>query len=202
MTEHDDATTLPAELPAGWSRAPEPPAWVLEQNLEATEWVNVGDRRWRAVLPSVFASHLLLLVDAAGADFMRYAVDLDYGDPMNDTIVDETFGHLQERLDHEALPECVAPGCTEKGVCLMIAAEIGHLAGKVYAAGDEIRMCQPHGYDVYRAGDGLDNIAEWLRPDAEVLDPWHYAAATYDRLTPEQLRQKRGRLPRMLRESP
>lgn len=199
MTEHNE-TAPPAaeELPAGWPDAPAPPAWVLEQNFAAKNWRNLGARRWRADLPDPFAPILLLMVNAAGTATMRYAFDLDYGDGRNDEVIAEVFGHLQESLDHEALPECVAPGCTEKGVSLMVAAELGHLAGKVYAKGDEIRMCQPHGYDVYRAGEGLDQIAEWLRPDAEVLDPWHYAAASYDRLTPDQLRQKHGRLPRLL----
>lgn len=199
--QHDDASPPAATaLPAGWRHAPEPPAWVLEQNAGAEGWRNVGGRRWRAVLDSMYAPHLLLLVNDAGTGFMRYAMDLDYGDPLNDVLVADVFDHLQANLDHEALPECVAPGCTDKGVVRMVAAELGHLAGRIYAKGDEIRMCQPHGYDVYSAGEGLDNIAEWLRPDAEVLDPWHYPAAAYDRLTTDQLRQRRGRLPRMLRE--
>ena len=115
-------------------------------------------------------------------------------------VLDDTDDRAH--LHHQALPECVAPGCTEKGVCQMIAAEMGHLAGRVYAKGDQIRMCYPHAGDVMKAGEGLDQIAEWLRPDAEIIDSWHRVAAAYDGLTPDELRRKRGRLPRMLRECP
>lgn len=195
MTEPND-TAAPA-----WATSPAPPAWVLEQlDPGATGWRNVGERRWRADLDNVYAPVLLVLVDAAGAGFMRYAVDVDLGGPEEDFQVDLAFRGMQEHLDHEALPECVAPGCTERGVCLLTAAEMGHLAGKVYAAGDEIRMCCPHAGDVMKAGPGLDQIAEWLRPDAEVLDPWVYPHALYDQLTGEQARRKYGRLPRMLRD--
>lgn len=196
MTDPND-TAAPA-----WETTPAPPAWVLEQldAPAATGWRNVAARRWRADLPSVFAPALLVLVDAGNLRFMRYAVDVDLGSTEEDFQVDLAFRAMQEHLDHEALPECVAPGCTERGAFLLIAAELGHLAGKVYNKGDEIRMCGEHAGDVMKAGPGLDQIAEWLRPDAEVLDPWAYPHALFDGLTDEQCRQKFGRLPRMLRE--
>lgn len=200
MTEHDE-TIPPAatDPPTGWQCAPTPPAWVLEQIPTATGWRNAGERRWRATLPEPFDLHLLVLVNTAGNSFTKHAIDLDYGDPMNDEIVDQTFSDLQDQLDHEALPECVKPDCTEKGTARMVAAEIGHLAGKVYAAGDEIRMCQPHAYDVYRAGEGLGSIAEWLRPDAEILDPWLTAQYRYYGADDDYIHRTRARLPRMLR---
>lgn len=199
MTEHDETTPPAAEgPPAGWPDATEPPAWVLSQNLAARNWRNLGACRWRADLPDTFAPILLLLVNAAGTATMRYAFDLDYGDGRNDEIIAEVFGHLQEGLDHEALPECVAPGCTEKGASRFYAAELGHLAGKVYAKGDEIRMCAPHASDTLSAGVGLDQIAEWLRPDAEVLDPEYLMAGRYDGFPDDYIHRTRARVPRLL----
>lgn len=181
----------------GWETAPAPPAWVLE-HLSAGGWRNAGERRWHGSLDGVHLSDLLVLVNTAGTGFMRHVLCLaDYG-PDDEFIRDWVFDELQAGLDHEALPGCVAPGCTAKGVCRMVAAELGHLAGRVYAAGDEIRMCHPHALDVYRAGDGLDSIAEWLRPDAEVRDPYALIASAYDQLTPEDSRRKYARLPRLM----
>jgi len=68
----------------------------------------------------------------------------------------------------DALPECVVPGCTDKGRYIFVAAEPGRLAGRDWEPGDQIRICPRHGHDIYRAqgARGMNQLAEWLRPDA------------------------------------
>jgi hypothetical protein len=176
------------------------PGWVAGHHPAATGWRAAGERRWRAKLPDPFGCDLLVLVNAAETRMMHYALDLDdFGPDDAGEVAARTFGDMQARLDHEDLPECVAPGCTEKGVAKFVAAELGHLAGKVYNAGDEIRMCYPHANDVFTAGEGLDSIAEWLRPDASVREPEYRIAGRYDGFSDGHIHRTRARLPRMLR---
>lgn len=73
---------------------------------------------------------------------------------------------------------CVAPGCNEPARLVFVAAEHGRLAGREWNPGDEVDLCPPHGCDIYRAQGvyGVDELAEWLRPDAR-LDALDYYTA-------------------------
>lgn len=190
MTENHEGPPAATEEPPAWWTAPAPPAGVLEQLTEAGDWRALGVRRWAGAVANVSSPDLLVLVNADGTGFMRYPVDLADDDMA--VIVGDLFDDMQARLDREALPECVAPGCTDKGAALFHAAALGHLAGEVYNAGDPIRMCWRHSNDVLSAGERLDQIAEWLRPDAEALDPHHPAVTA-------SIHRTRALLPRMLR---
>lgn len=80
--------------------------------------------------------------------------------------------NLENQIRRLKLPECIVPECGEKAPAQLHAAEHGKLAGHLFSPGDEIDLCPKHADDVYRAQGvyGLDELAEWLRPDA-VLDP-------------------------------
>ncbi len=62
---------------------------------------------------------------------------------------------------------CVVAGCPEQARMVFTAAEPGRLAGRDWRLDDEIDLCPPHGLDVIRAQDayGVDQLAEWLRPE-------------------------------------
>jgi hypothetical protein len=102
--------------------------------------------------------------------------------------------HLADDLWHEAeynaLPQCVVPGCKEKARETFTAAEHGRLAGRDWRPGDKIRVCPRHGYDIRQAqyAQGMDELAEWLRPDA-----------TWDRLDALFADEDAGRLARAAR---
>jgi hypothetical protein len=161
MTDQQEA------LPAGWETSPAPPAWVLEQLAEAGEWHTLGERRWAGVVANVFNPDVLVLVNAAGTGFMKFALSLD-DEPA--FVVDQLWEEMQARLDHEALPTCAKPECADKAPTTFTAAEPGPLAGRQRDAGERIHFCPRHGHDVYVAASG-GPIAEWLRPDAVRLDP-------------------------------
>jgi hypothetical protein len=153
--------------PAGWETSPAPPAWALEQLAGVGEWRNLGERRWAGVVANVFNPDVLVLVNAAGTGFMKYAMALD-GEPA--FVVDQLWEDMQARLDHEALPECAKPDCADKAPTTFTAAEPGPLAGRQREPGERIHFCPRHGHDVYVAASG-GPLAEWLRPDAVRLDP-------------------------------
>lgn len=165
--------TTEAEAPPEWWTAATPPDWALEDLAEVSDWRNLGDRRWQGALadlwnPGALADlwnpDLLVLVNAAGTGFMRFALCID-DEPDPAFITDRLFTDMQDRLDYETLPTCAAPGCGQKAPCEFTAAAAGQLAGKPRVAGEVIRFCWPHGNDVMVAGAG-GNVAEWLRPDA------------------------------------
>lgn len=69
---------------------------------------------------------------------------------------------------------CVAPGCAEPARLVFTVAARGRLAGRDWQPGDQVDTCPGHGNDIHRAQHvyGLDQLAEWLRPDAraDLLD--------------------------------
>ncbi len=89
--------------------------------------------------------------------------------------------HIEARL-----PTCIVPDCTDKGRLTFTAAEHGRLAGREWKPGDEIRVCHNHGHDIYRAAGarGIDQLAEWLRPDAKLdaLDEYDLERAMLERI--------------------
>lgn len=98
----------------------------------------------------------------------------------------------------ELIPECVVPGCAEKGRYTFGAAEPGRLAGRDWNLGDEIRVCPEHGHDIYLAQGvyGIEHLAEWLRPDAK-LDPLDAYDAATDSLFSDQIIWSRSRMLRL-----
>lgn len=110
---------------------------------------------------------------------------------------------LWRQMIEDALPNCVVPGCAEKGRYTFTAAEYGRLAGREWQPGDQIRICPNHGHDIYRAQGayGLDQLADWLRPDAryDTLDAYDIGT---DLLYGDQIRHSRARMLRLTRNQP
>lgn len=112
------------------------------------------------------------------------------------------YAHIADKMWHaraEALiPECVVPGCAEKGRSVFIAAERGRLAGRDWNRGDQIRICPQHAHDIYCAQGvyGIEHLAEWLRPDAK-LDPLDAYDAALDLIYGSQIANARARMLRL-----
>jgi hypothetical protein len=112
---------------------------------------------------------------------------------------DVYFAGVAESLWHNfvesKIPICVVPDCTDKGRLTFVAAERGRLAGQDWNRGDEIQLCPEHGRDVYVAAGarGMDQLAEWLRPDAmwDPLDAYDAGSAWYLNRTARSLRLAR-----------
>jgi hypothetical protein len=102
---------------------------------------------------------------------------------------------------HAALPDCIAPGCEDKGSYVFVAAENGRLGGQDWTRGAEIRLCPPHASDIYRSQGvyGLDELPEWLRPDAK-LDPLDAYDAEADSLYGAEIDRARRRIPQLRHE--
>lgn len=123
------------------------------------------------------------------------------------TLCEEAVIYAWEQLERAlvemALPECVVPGCAEKGRYVFTAAEYGRLAGRDWEPGQEIRICPRHGHDIYRAQGayGLDQLAEWLQPDAryDALDAYDIGT---DLLHGDQIRRSRARMLNLHRSNP
>lgn len=146
------------------------PDWVARKYSTAERWQRVGERRWRAwISGQFFGVDLLVMINVAGTRAVFRLINLDQEERF-DNVAEIFFDRMQADLDHEDLPTCEAPGCTDKAPSVVVAAEPGSLAGVMRKPGDKIRFCPKHGYDVRRAGIGLDHIPEWLRPDAAVMD--------------------------------
>lgn len=91
---------------------------------------------------------------------------------------DPRYAHIADRMwlarAEAQLPPCVAPGCQEKGRTILIAEEWGRFVGRWWERGEKIRLCMPHYADLVQAQGQygvMDQLAEWLRPDASNLDP-------------------------------
>jgi hypothetical protein len=102
--------------------------------------------------------------------------------------------HLFADLYPAGVPRCVVPGCDALAPRLFVADEYGRLAGRDWKPGDEIRLCVDHGADVWRAQYiyEIDQLAEWLRPDAR-LDAIDAYDAAHDLLYGDQISALRGR---------
>lgn len=147
------------------------PGWVRDVHPTATEWRPAGDRQWLATVPGdVPDTSATLLVRTGRSGVWSFVVDLA---PVHDAdgMVTALFEKLAADAEYAELPTCVAPGCTQTAPNEFTAAVIGHFAGVMYSPGDPIRLCDKHAYEVRAAAvSRLEDIAGWLRPDAEDLD--------------------------------
>jgi hypothetical protein len=108
---------------------------------------------------------------------------------------------LLERMAPDSIPTCIVPDCGERAPQLFIADAYGRLAGRDLLPDDEIRLCVPHGSDLYQAQHvrGVDRLAEWLRPDA-MLDP--IDAFGVGPLFQDEVLRSEGKALRVRREAP
>jgi hypothetical protein len=83
---------------------------------------------------------------------------------------ERAVAQLRAAIEDQLRPPCVASGCGEDAQEILIAAEPGRLAGKTWQPGDDIDLCWAHRRDVLRAQGvyGLDELVEWLQPDAKL----------------------------------
>lgn len=151
-------------------------AWVGEKVPDVVGWEHLGPWRWRGRMPEDARwaqgyQWLYVLLDGRGEGSVKTPVtdEMVDGDPL---AADYLFREMQHEIDYHYLPMCVVPGCTEKAPAVFWADEAGRLAGRAWRKGDEIRLCPPHGVDLYHAAGarGVEEMAEWLRPDARVYD--------------------------------
>lgn len=125
--------------------------------------------------------------------------------PDRPNIDEIRYAQTAETLWHEALeaalPQCVVPGCTNKGRYTFTAAERGRLAGRDWQPGDEIRICPDHGHDVLLAQGayGMDQLAEWLKPDAR-WDPLDLYDSGADLLYGAEILARKARMLRIRRQ--
>lgn len=157
---------------------------------DAENWEDRGDGLYRCTRPFVAGYVYYLVGDGwyAGAPASEH-VDRE---PAMEAAVRQ---NLEREAEYQQLPTCVVPGCREKAPYLFKAAERGDLAGRRWERGDEIRTCPEHGADIYRAqgARGLDQLAEWLRPDAK-LDALDEFDAGHDVLHGHEIRENRARM--------
>ncbi len=162
-------------------------AWAAAMVPGMVGWEHLGAWRWRARHPEDAGYWLqtqwlyVLLADRADGFVKQLVSDYMVEDALYP--VDEVvFGDMQHEIDDHRLPTCVVPDCTEKAPMVFTADEAGRLAGRQWRKGDEIRLCPPHGSDVYRSAGvyDVDQVAEWLRPDVMLpADPWSLEAALH-----------------------
>lgn len=120
----------------------------------------------------------------------RYGQGHSAADPYDRALADFLLGEVE----FATLPICVVPDCTEKAPLLFIASEYGRLAGRSWEPGNEIRVCPQHGGDIYAAMGvhGLDELAEWLRPDSR-LDTLDAFDAATDLIHGQEIAHRRAR---------
>jgi hypothetical protein len=140
----------------------------LRTRFPDREWEDRGGGLWWAREP--WGGWRYVLIDGDAYCVVPAGGHID-GDP-------DFEAHLRriaaEEIAYQRLPTCIVPGCDDKAPMIFRAAERGRLAGREWQRGQEIRTCPEHGQDVYMAqgARGLNQLAEWLRPDAR-LDPLH-----------------------------
>lgn len=143
-------------------------AWVGRIVPDHTGWEHINRWFWRGK-PEDFKVKrywTYLLGDKHGEAYVTVSVTDDVAREAAAYVEDE----MRDQLEHHLLPTCVVPGCTEKAPTVFVAAENGRLASRAWRKGDAIRLCPPHAHDVYRAQGafGVDQLADWLKPDAKV----------------------------------
>jgi hypothetical protein len=160
----------------------------LRTRFPDREWEDRGDGLWRTREPWDGWRYVLLDGDA-------YCV-VPAGGHIDD---DPGFeAHLRQvaadEIAYQRLPTCVVPGCDDRAPMIFRAAEAGRLAGQQWQRGQEIRTCPEHGNDIYQAqgARGVDQLAEWLRPDAR-LDPLDAFDAGHDSLHGREIAESRAR---------
>ena len=170
QTPPEDRGALAAAIPRAWWTAPAPPVWVLGETREVGDWRNLGVRRWQGTGPDRHNPDVLLLVNAVGTGFVRFALDIAGEGAHGPDFVDRAFGYMQDDLDRRALPPCEGPDCPDKGALTFTAAEDGLLCGKPRTAGDRIAFCGRHYNDVYGVITG-GPVPDWLAGDVIRPDP-------------------------------
>lgn len=119
--------------------------------------------------------------------------------PFHESVNDPECAYIADqmwRVKSEALiPQCVVPDCEEKGRYEFVADERGRLAGREWDRGDKIRICPEHASDIYRSQGvyGIEQLAEWLRPDAR-LDALDAYDAGADLLYGREIAASRARM--------
>lgn len=163
---------------------------LRQQFPDAGNWQLLGDGLWRARTDSPFQHYRYVLVDD---EHGVWASMLATAEPMPG-LEAEVRRTLTAEIEHMLLPTCIVPGCQEKAPLMFKAAEYGRLAGRDWVPGQEIRVCPDHGQDIYRAqgARGVDELAEWLKPDAR-LDPLDEFDAEYDVLHGREIRERWAR---------
>lgn len=171
---------------------------VLGRMADLDKWEHRGARLWRADLDGTLWHYVLFSPDhqvwAAGPASGWHLRELP-------GVEDEIRRRLEKEIKHALLPECVAPGCTDKAPVEYVAAERGKLAGKQWEPGDKIRLCPEHGYDVFAAqGQDGDQLPDWLKADAKTsaLDKFD---ADSDPFLPPGWLEKQARIMRVARKS-
>lgn len=179
--EYNQATGKPRQTPEGryiYRHGPRPtlpknlPHAIADAFPRAHHWESKGDGRWRALEPLTRGVdvwlYVLTLTEYGRTAYVADRVSFEALDLARFDLDGRVFDELEYRCRDMLLPECVVPGCTERGRMLFHAAARGRLAGREWQSGDEIRLCHPHAHDVYRAVGcvDVDQLAGWLRPDA------------------------------------
>jgi hypothetical protein len=126
------------------------------------------------------------------------AVSFDLDEP---EIEHHIRTELTRGIECQNLPECVVPVCGEKALVGFLVAETGRFAGRDWTDGDKIRLCPTHAVDVRLAQGvrGVDQLAEWLRPDVK-LDTLDLFDAATDLLFGQQIAHSRARILHLVRE--
>lgn len=186
------------------------------------ERIEVPDDAWDYLVPGraepVLSAPLGVVPDLIRYERTRWPYCVDFDEAHREIMLgpiteerprfsagadDPRYAYFADKMWHaraeELIPQCVVPGCAEKGRAVLVADERGRLAGRPWERGDKIRLCPEHADDVYRAfgAYGLDNLAEWLRPDAR-LDPFDAFDAAADSIHGREIAASRARSLRVI----
>jgi hypothetical protein len=177
--------------------------WVRRLEPDVTKWRRLGDWFWRGSKENVgvFRAHwLFVLGDPQGRGHLRQVTPEELADDASFDMDVEIERSMRQEMNYQFLPECVVPDCGKKAPVVYRVAEIrgGRLAGRAYQHGDEVRLCPEHNYDVLRAQGvyGLDQLADWLKPDA-MLDTLDAYDAGTDLLFGREIEHARSRMLRL-----
>jgi hypothetical protein len=161
--------------------------WASRIRPDHTDWEWLDRWLWRGKTPEFKMSRYwsYLLGDGRGETHIVMTVTDEVARAAGSWAIDE----LRHELAYRLLPACVVEDCDEKGHAVFVSAERGRLAGREWRKGDEIRLCPKHAQDVYRAQGvfGIDQLAEWLRPDAEARRDDLYCVAASIRYGPDSI---------------
>lgn len=153
-------------------------AWVSGIRENHSDWEHLDRWLWRGKTPDFKMNRFwsYILGDGRGGQHIVMTVTDEMARTEGIWVLDE----LRHELAYHLLPVCVVGDCEAKGHAVFVAAEDGRLAGRPWRKGDEIRLCPKHAHDVYRAQGvyGIEQLAEWLRPDAEARRDDLYCAAS------------------------
>jgi hypothetical protein len=178
--------------------------WVRRLDPERT-WRHLGDwfwcGKWSGANETVFVNHrLYVLGDPQGRAHLRQMAHEELANDASFDMDAEIERTMRQEMGYRFLPECVVPDCGKKAPTVYRVAEIrgGRLAGHEWRHGDEVRLCPEHSYDVLRAQGvyGLDQLADWLKPDV-MLDALDVYDAGTDLLQGREIERSRSRMLRL-----